>query len=109
LYTTLRTSFDIYNEPFIGPVWTDLTFRDPTYLLPVLLGGTMIITQKMQPQMVDQAQAKMMTFVLPFVFTFMMLKIPAGLTLYIFTNNVLTVLQQYGLRKWMERRKPATA
>ncbi|MCI0571635.1 MAG: YidC/Oxa1 family insertase periplasmic-domain containing protein [Myxococcaceae bacterium] len=109
LYTTLRTSFDIYNEPFFGPVWNDLTFRDPTFLIPLLLGVTMIITQKMQPQMMDAAQARMMTWVLPIVFTFMMLQIPAGLTLYIFTNNILTVGQQYGLRKWMERRKTATA
>ena len=39
LFTTLRNSFDIYLEPFFGPVWNDLTFKDPTYVLPVLLGA----------------------------------------------------------------------
>jgi YidC/Oxa1 family membrane protein insertase len=52
----------------------------------------------------DAAQARMMTWVLPIVFTFTLLQYPAGLALYIFTNNVLSVAQQYGLRKWIERR-----
>lgn len=104
LFTALRNSFDIYWEPFFGPVWRDLTFKDPTYILPVLLGVSMIVMQKMQPQMtMDAAQAKMMTWVLPIIFTVTLLQYPAGLALYIFTNNVLSVAQQYGLRKWIER------
>jgi YidC/Oxa1 family membrane protein insertase len=110
LYTALRTSFDIYHEPFVGPVWNDLTYRDPTYIIPLLLGASMIITQRMQPQMGDPAQQKMMTWFLPIIFTATMLNIPAGLTLYIFTNNVLSVAQQWGLRKWLERKAtPARA
>jgi YidC/Oxa1 family membrane protein insertase len=110
LFTALRNSFEIYQEPFFGPVWTDLTYKDPTYILPVLLGVTMIVTQRLQPQMMDQAQARIMVWVMPIFFTFIMLNYPAGLTLYIFTNNVLSIAQQYGLRKWMERRAaPAKA
>jgi YidC/Oxa1 family membrane protein insertase len=104
LFTSLRNSFDIYGEPFFGPIWTDLTYKDPTYILPLALGVSMIITQKMQPQMMDAQQAKMMTWVLPVIFTFTLLQYPAGLSLYIFTNNVLSIAQQYGLRKWLARR-----
>jgi YidC/Oxa1 family membrane protein insertase len=105
LFTALRNSYDIYWEPFFGPVWRDLTYKDPTYILPVLLGVSMVVMQKMQPQMtMDAAQARMMTWVLPIVFTITLLQYPAGLALYIFTNNVLSVAQQYGLRKWIEKR-----
>ncbi len=113
LFTTLRNSYEIYREPFFGPVWTDLTYKDPTYILPVLLGVTMIATQKLQPSMMDKAQQRIMTWFMPIFFTALMLAYPAGLTLYIFTNNVLSIGQQYGIRKYLEKRrgseKPAQA
>jgi YidC/Oxa1 family membrane protein insertase len=105
LFTSLRNSFDIYWEPFFGPVWRDLTYKDPTYLLPLALGVSMIITQRMQPQMMDAAQARIMIWVMPIIFTLTLLQYPAGLSLYIFTNNLLSIGQQYGLRKWLDRRK----
>ncbi|MCP3137112.1 membrane protein insertase YidC [Pyxidicoccus xibeiensis] len=108
LFTALRNSFDIYGEPFIGPIWRDLTYKDPTYLLPLALGVSMVITQKMQPQMMDATQAKIMTWFLPVIFTLTLLQYPAGLSLYIFTNNILSIAQQYGLRKWLDRNKPQT-
>jgi YidC/Oxa1 family membrane protein insertase len=104
LFTTLRNSYEIYREPFFGPVWSDLTFKDPTYILPVMLGVTMIITQRLQPAMMDRAQQRMMTWMMPIFFTALMLAYPAGLTLYIFTNNVLSIAQQYGLKKYIEKR-----
>jgi YidC/Oxa1 family membrane protein insertase len=104
LFTALRNSYDIYQEPFFGPVWRDLTYKDPTYLLPILLGVSMIITQKLQPQMGDPMQAKMMTWFVPIIFTATLFNYPAGLALYIFTNNILSIAQQYGLRKWLEKR-----
>jgi YidC/Oxa1 family membrane protein insertase len=105
LFTALRNSFDIYWEPFFGPIWRDLTYKDPTYLLPLALGVSMIITQKMQPQMMDATQAKIMIWVMPIIFTLTLLQYPAGLSLYIFTNNILSIGQQYGLRKWLDRQK----
>jgi YidC/Oxa1 family membrane protein insertase len=108
LFTALRNSFDIYGEPFIGPIWRDLTYKDPTYLLPLALGVSMVITQKMQPQMMDATQAKIMTWFLPIIFTLTLLQYPAGLSLYIFTNNILSIAQQYGLRKWLDRNKSDT-
>ncbi|MFY0562334.1 membrane protein insertase YidC [Archangium lansingense] len=104
LFTALRNSYDIYQEPFFGPVWRDLTFKDPTYILPLALGVSMIITQKLQPQMGDPTQAKIMTWFVPIIFTLTLLNYPAGLALYIFTNNILSIAQQYGLRKWLERK-----
>ncbi len=104
LFTALRNSYDIYQEPFFGPVWRDLTYKDPTYLLPFALGVSMIITQRLQPQMGDPTQAKIMTWFIPIIFTVTLLNYPAGLALYIFTNNILSIAQQYGLRKWLERK-----
>lgn len=108
LFTALRNSYDIYQEPFFGPVWRDLTYKDPTYLLPVAQAISMIITQKLQPQMGDPAQARLMTWFIPIIFTLTLLNYPAGLALYIFTNNILSILQQYGLRKWLARKEAAT-
>jgi len=104
LIAALRSSYDLYNEPFISPLWTNLTYKDPAYLLPLALGVTMIITQKMQPQMLEKSQAVMMTYVMPVFFTVIMLQYPSGLALYIFTNNLLSILQQQLLRRWLEYR-----
>jgi YidC/Oxa1 family membrane protein insertase len=85
-------------------VWSDLTSRDPTYLLPLALGVTMIVTQRLQPQMtMDKSQAFLMTWVMPVFFTAIMMNYPAGLALYIFTNNLLSIAQQFALRKYLER------
>ena len=103
LFTTLRNSYEIYREPFISPIWMDLTYKDPTYLLPLGLGVTMILTQRLQPQMMDAAQARIFTYVMPVFFTAIMLNYPSGLSLYIFTNNLLSIIQQYGLRRYLDR------
>jgi YidC/Oxa1 family membrane protein insertase len=105
LFTTLRNSFEIYREPFIAPLWADLTYKDPTYLLPLALGVTMILTQRLQPQVgMDPTQAKLMTYVMPAFFSLLMLSYPAGLALYIFTNNLLTIAQTYALKRFIRRR-----
>jgi len=103
LFTTLRTSYELYGEPFFGPVWTDLTYKDPTYILPLALGVTMIITQRLQPQMMDATQAKIMTWFMPIFFTAIMMNYPAGLALYIFTNNLLSIAQQAALKRYLAR------
>jgi YidC/Oxa1 family membrane protein insertase len=107
LFTTLRTSYELYGMPFIGPVWTDLTLKDPTFILPLALGVTMFITQKLQPQMMDPAQAKMFLYFMPVFFTVIMLSYPAGLSLYIFTNNLLSIGQQFALRRFLRARGQA--
>lgn len=111
LFTTLRTSYELYGEPFWG-VWSNLTTKDPTYILPMLLGITMIVTQRLQPQMMDKQQAVLMTWVMPVFFTAIMMNYPAGLALYIFTNNLLSIVQQFALRRYLaaqEAKKTAGA
>src|SRR5262245_3841101 len=71
----------------------DLASHDPTYILPILMGISMFVQQKMTPTMGDPRQAKMM-LVMPFIFTFMFLNLPSGLVLYWFVSNVLQIAQQ---------------
>jgi YidC/Oxa1 family membrane protein insertase len=99
LFTTLRNSYELYGEPFTSRFLTDLTIKDPTFILPVLLGVSQIITSKLQPPALDAAQQRMMVWFMPIFFTVIMLNYPAGLLLYIFTNNILTVVQQAVLRR----------
>ena len=99
LFTTLRNTYELYGAPFTSHFLTDLTIRDPTYLLPVLLGVSQIITSRLMPPALDAAQQRMMVWFMPIFFTVIMLNYPAGLLLYIFTNNILTVAQQAVLRR----------
>jgi YidC/Oxa1 family membrane protein insertase len=106
LYVALSVSVEIQNAPFICfgrifgvDLWIcDLAAHDPTYVLPILMGISMFVQQKMTPVMGDPRQAKMMLF-MPVVFTFMFLNLPAGLVLYWTLSNVLQIAQQ----KYMER------
>ena len=108
LFTTLRTSYELYREPFYGALYSDLTAKDPIYLLPLLLGVSMVVTQKLQPQMMDATQAALMTWFMPIMFTALMLQYPSGLTLYIFTNNILSIAQQFLLKKYLEKKGVAS-
>lgn len=106
LYDALSVSVDLQNASFICfgrmfgiDFWIcDLARHDPTYVLPILMGVSMFVQQKMTPVMGDPRQAKMMLF-MPVVFTFMFFNLPAGLVLYWTLSNVLQIAQQ----KYMER------
>jgi YidC/Oxa1 family membrane protein insertase len=92
LYAALQTSVELYREHFL---WIqDLTLKDPLYVLPILMGASSFLTQKLSPQPADNAQAKMMLYFFPAFFTILMLNVPAGLTLYIFVNNLVSIVQQ---------------
>jgi YidC/Oxa1 family membrane protein insertase len=100
LYATLQTSVELYREPFL---WVkDLTHHDPFFVLPLATGVLMFVQQKISPQPADSAQAKMMLYMMPGIFTVMMIFVPAGLTLYIFANSALSIAQQ----QWMMKRMP---
>lgn len=102
LFTTLRTSYELYGEPFFG-VWSNLTSKDPTYILPLALGITMLTTQRLTPQVsTDKTQQILLTWVMPIFFTAIMMNYPAGLALYIFTNNLLSIIQQFALRRYLK-------
>ena len=92
LFNVLYMTIDLRQAPFM--LWvTDLSLQDPFYVLPVLMGVTMFIQQKITPTTMDPAQAKMM-LILPIGLTFLFVNFPAGLVLYWLTNNVLTITQQ---------------
>jgi YidC/Oxa1 family membrane protein insertase len=92
LYQVLGNSIELYQAPFA--LWIhDLSLKDPFYILPVLMGGTMFIQQKITPNTMDPAQAKILLF-MPLIFTFFMVTLPSGLTLYMWVGSVFSVLQQ---------------
>ena len=93
LFNILYMTVDLRQAPFV--LWiTDLSVQDPFYVLPVLMGASMVLQQKIMPTTMDPAQAKMM-LILPVVLTFLFVTFPAGLVLYWLTNNCLTILQQF--------------
>ena len=85
-------TIDLRQAPFVGWI-TDLSVQDPYYVLPIIMGATMVIQQKITPTTMDPTQAKIM-LVLPVFMTFLFVNFPAGLVLYWLTNNVLTIGQQ---------------
>ena len=92
LFNILYMTIDLRQAPFL--LWiTDLSAQDPYYVLPVLMGGSMVLQQKMTPTAMDPMQAKIM-LVLPAFLTLLFLTFPAGLVLYWLTNNLLTIGQQ---------------
>ncbi|HEV8306610.1 MAG TPA: membrane protein insertase YidC [Methylomirabilota bacterium] len=93
LYLTLQYSVELQGAAFV--LWiTDLSKKDPYYVLPILMGGSMLVQQKMTPSVGDPRQAKVM-LIMPVIFTFMFLEFPTGLVLYWLVNNVLSIAQQY--------------
>ncbi len=98
LYRTLGNSVELYRSNFFGWI-TDLTAPDPYYVLPILMGAAMYGQQAITPQPMEGAQAKMMKYFMPGMFTVMMLALPSGLTLYIFINTLLTMLHQFYMNK----------
>jgi YidC/Oxa1 family membrane protein insertase len=93
LYLTLQYSVELQGAPFFWWIH-DLSKKDPYYVLPILMGLSMLVQQKMTPTVGDPRQAQVM-MVMPVIFTFMFLEFPTGLVLYWLVNNVLSVLQQY--------------
>lgn len=92
LFNVLYMTIDLRQAPFM--LWvTDLSLQDPFYVLPVLMGISMFIQQKITPNTMDPTQAKIM-LILPIGMTFLFINFPAGLVLYWLTNNTLTITQQ---------------
>ena len=92
LFNILYMTIDLRQAPFVGWI-TDLSVQDPYYVLPIIMGVTMVIQQKITPTTMDPTQAKIM-LILPVFMTFLFINFPAGLVLYWLTNNVLTIGQQ---------------
>jgi YidC/Oxa1 family membrane protein insertase len=92
LYQVLGQSVELYQVPFI--FWIqDLSLKDPYYVLPILMGITLFIQQKITPTTMDPKQAKILAW-MPIIFTAFTLGLPSGLTLYIFISTLFGVVQQ---------------
>lgn len=93
LYAVLQNSIELFHAPLFGWV-TDLSSKDPFYVFPVLMGISMFVQQKMTPAAgMDPMQQKIL-LLMPVIFSFVMLNLPAGLTMYIFVSTLLGILQQ---------------
>lgn len=104
LFNVLYMTIDLRQAPFL--LWVrDLSVPDPYYVLPIIMGATMVIQQKITPTTMDPTQAKVM-LILPVMLTFLFLTFPAGLVLYWLTNNVLTITQQFVTDRYLLK-KPA--
>ena len=103
LYWVLLESVELRQVPFA--LWlTDLTAKDPYFVLPLLMGISMWVQQKLNPAPMDPVQQKVMQ-ILPFVFTIFFAFFPAGLVLYWVVNNILSILQQWRITKVIEQGK----
>ena len=101
LYWVLLESVELRQAPFI--FWlNDLSTKDPFYILPLIMGATMFIQQKLNPPPMDPVQAKVMSF-LPVIFTVFFATFPSGLVLYWVANSVLSIAQQWQITRSLER------
>lgn len=107
LWKAIGSSIEIYQQPFFGWI-TDLSYHDPFFVFPILMGITMYLQQKMTPTTMDPTQAKILNF-MPILFTLFMLTLPSGLTLYNFVSALFGVVQQYFLLKENKTNSPAVA
>ena len=101
LYWALMESVELRHAPFAGWI-TDLSVMDPYFVLPLLMGITMFLQQKMNPPPPDPMQAKIMQW-MPVVFTFFFVFFPAGLVVYWVSNNVLSIAQQWYITRKIEQ------
>ncbi|PRB82792.1 membrane protein insertase YidC [Pseudomonas sp. MYb185] len=100
LYWTLMESVEMRQAPWLGWI-TDLSLKDPYFILPILMGASMFIQQQLNPTPPDPMQAKVMKM-LPIIFTFFFLWFPAGLVLYWVVNNILSIAQQWYITRQIE-------
>ncbi|MFY9329217.1 MAG: membrane protein insertase YidC [Georgfuchsia sp.] len=105
LYWVLLGAVEMRNAPWLGWI-TDLSVKDPYFILPLIMGATMLIQTKLNPTPPDPMQAKIM-MIMPIVFTGMFLFFPSGLVLYWVVNNTLSIAQQWQITRMIEGGKKA--
>jgi len=95
----LLESVELRQAP--GILWIqDLSIADPFFILPILMGVTMLVQHRLNPTPMDPVQAKVM-LALPIIFTVFFAFFPAGLVLYWVVNNTLSILQQWYITRWV--------
>ena len=100
LYWSILASVELRDAPFFGWI-TDLSAADPYYILPVIMGASMLIQSKLNPAPPDPMQAKLMK-IMPVAFSVVFFFFPAGLVLYSIVNNVLSIAQQWYITRGIE-------
>ena len=100
LYWVLLESVEMRQAPWMFWI-TDLSIKDPFFILPIIMGATMFIQQRLNPTPPDPMQAKVMKL-MPIIFTFFFLWFPAGLVLYWVVNNCLSITQQWYITRGIE-------
>ena len=101
LYWVLLASVELRHAPFM--LWIDdLAAQDPWFVLPILMGISMIIQTRLNPEPPDPVQAKVMK-IMPIAFSIFFFFFPAGLVLYWLVNNVLSIAQQWHINRKLER------
>ena len=103
LYWTFMEAVELRHAPFFGWI-QDLSAQDPYYILPILMGASMFLLQKMSPTPVaDPMQQKIMNF-MPLIFMVFFLWFPAGLVLYWLVSNLITIIQQHLIYRGLEKK-----
>lgn len=100
LYWSILSSVEMRYAPFFGWI-TDLSAADPYYILPLIMGGSMILQSKLSPTPPDPMQAKVMQ-IMPVAFSVVFFFFPAGLVLYSIVNNALSIAQQWYITRGLE-------
>ncbi len=103
LYYVLIGAVELRQAPFLGWI-QDLSVQDPYYILPIIMGATMFLQQRLSPTSSDPAQAKVM-MLMPVFFTALFIKFPSGLVLYWVVNNLLSITQQWYINRKIEQEK----
>lgn len=101
LYWVLLESVEMRHAPWMFWI-TDLSIKDPLFILPIIMGASMFVQQLLNPPPPDPMQAKVMKL-LPIIFTFFFLWFPAGLVLYWVVNNLLSIAQQWYITRQIEK------
>lgn len=100
LYWAILASVEMRYAPFFGWI-TDLSAADPYYILPLIMGASMIIQMRLNPKPADPMQARIMQ-IMPIAFSVVFFFFPAGLVLYSIVNNILSIGQQWYITKAAE-------
>ena len=107
LYWAILSSVELRHAPFVGWI-TDLSVADPYFVLPAIMGLSMLLQSKLNPVPPDPLQAKLMQL-MPIVFSVVFFFFPAGLVLYSVVNNVLSIAQQWYITRGLENEQKGVA
>lgn len=107
LYWAILASVELRYAPFFGWI-TDLSAADPYYILPIVMGASMIIQMRLNPKPTDPMQARIMQ-IMPIAFSAIFFIFPAGLVLYSIVNNILSIAQQWYITRAAEDASKAAA